>query len=304
MNNEQICLVTGGTGFVGQRLLRQLPQPVITTRRAAQASSKLQLASHQIIEWDPNQRLPELSANQRPQCVINLMGESVADGRWTRAKKQRIRDSRVKGTEQLVSSLIEQQSIPQVMISASAVGFYGTRDEELLDESSVAGTGFLPDVCQAWEAAAQALAAHGTRVVCLRIGIVLGKEGGALEKLVPLFRWGLGGRLGSGQHWLPWVHVDDLVAMIVWLLDAPVSGPCNGTSPTPVRNITFTQELARAVHRPALIPAPAFALKLILGEFGETLLYSQHVIPKIAIQGGFQFRFPTLDLALQSLIQL
>lgn len=303
MNSAQICLVTGGTGFVGKRLLRQLPLPVITTRRAAATTSRLGLLPNQIIEWDPSGRLPELAPAQRPNCVINLMGESVAEGRWTAAKKQRIRDSRVLGTQQLVNSLIEQQAIPRVLISASAVGFYGTQGESLLDESSAAGTGFLPDVCREWEAAAQPLAAHGTRVVCLRIGIVLGTEGGALEKMIPLFRWGLGGRLGSGQHWLPWVHVDDLVAMIVWLLDTPIAGPCNGTSPNPVRNREFTQELARAVRRPAWIPAPAFALKLVLGEFADSLLFSQRVIPRAAMQGGFQFRYPTLDLALKSLIK-
>jgi hypothetical protein len=137
----------------------------------------------------------------------------------------------------------------------------------------------------------------------LRIGIVLGKEGGALAKLVPLFRWGLGGKLGSGQHWLPWIHVEDLVRLIVWLIETDISGVCNGVGPNPVRNIEFTQALAAAVHRPALIPAPAFGLRLALGEFADSLLFSQRVLPRVALQNGFQFKFPTLPEALRDILK-
>lgn len=301
------CLVTGGTGFVGQRLLRRLAQPLITTRSAAALRGRVndgapQLTDQQVIEWNPNQRLPELASDQRPVAVINLMGESVAEGRWTAAKKQRIRDSRVVGTQHLVSSLIEQHAVPQVLISASAVGLYGSRGDDYLDESSAPGEGFLTDVCREWEQAAAPLAAAGTRVVYLRIGIVLGKEGGAMAKLVPLFRWGLGGRLGSGQHWLPWIHADDLVQMIVWLLDAPIHGPCNGVGPQPVRNQEFTKTLAAAVHRPAIIPAPAWALRLALGEFADSLLFSQRVLPRVALDNGFQFQYQTLESAVRSMV--
>lgn len=294
-------LLTGGTGFVGQRLIPKLDQPWLTTRSPQKLHQRHPAVG--CIEWqsvaDPPTLPPDVALDQ----VVHLMGESIAEGRWTNEKKRRIRDSRVLGTRHLVDALLDQPQLPEVLVSASAIGIYGDPGEAEVTEAHPPGKGFLTDVCQEWEDEALRLASHGVRVVCLRIGIVLGPEGGAIGKMLPLFRWGLGGRLGSGRQWMSWIHLDDLVNMIVWALQHPnVSGPVNATAPTPVRNRDFTRGLAAAVNRPALIPAPGFGLRLALGEFADSLLYSQRVLPQVALEQGFQFGFPTLLEALQDLV--
>ena len=296
-------LVTGGTGFVGRRLLSKLQNPGVVTRNAARTRASLGESLGKVLEWDLAARSRELDEQYDYRSVVNLMGESIAEGRWTEEKKKRIRDSRVLGTRNLVDSLIQSGRLPEVFVSASAVGFYGNPGNEVVTEEDEVGEGFLPDVCQEWENEALRISEHGVRVVLIRIGIVLGKDGGALEKMLPLFRWGLGGKLGDGQQWMPWIHVEDLVEMIVWAMNTnDVSGPLNGVAPDPVRNIDFTRGLAEAVGRPAFLPAPKFGLRLALGEFAESLFFSQRVVPDKALAKGFEFPFPDLDSALKEIV--
>jgi hypothetical protein len=253
--------------------------------------------------WNPlAEPLPtseSVSSVDSIRAVINLMGEPVS-GRWTGRKKDQIRDSRVLGTWNLIEGLVRYKRIPEVMISASAVGYYGDCGETTITESTPPANDFLGQVCQAWEQEANRLATHGTRIVNLRIGIVLDKNGGALKEMLPIFRLGLGGRLGSGRQWFPWIQLDDLVALIEFCLDHPIHGPCNGTAPNPVRNREFTERLAQQLGRPAFVPAPGFALKLALGEFANSLLSSQRVVPERALAAGFEFRFPELVGALRA----
>ena len=296
-------LVTGGAGFVGRRLLSKLHNPGVVTRNATRTRALLGETVSEILEWDVAARSRELDEGFDYRAVVNLMGESIAEGRWTEGKKKRIRDSRILGTRNLVDSMIKSKKLPEVFVSASAVGYYGDPGEKVVTEQDGVGHGFLPEVCQAWENEALKLTEHGVRVVLIRIGIVLGKEGGALEKMLPLFRWGLGGKLGDGQQWMPWIHVEDLVELIVWSLNTnDVSGPVNGVAPNPVRNIDFTRNLATAVGRPAFLPAPKFGLRLALGEFAESLFFSQRVVPEAALASGFNFQFADLDSALKEVV--
>jgi len=186
----------------------------------------------------------------------------------------------------------------------SAIGIYGDAGEDVVEEDHANGSGFLTDVCAQWEQEAMRLQAHGVRVVCLRIGIVLGSQGGALKKMVPLFRWGLGGNLGNGNQWVAWIHVADLVSLIKWSIDNnTVSGPVNATAPNPVRNKELTRTLAKALKRPAFLPAPKFALKLALGEFADSLFFSQRVVPAFALNHGFQFQFSDIESAIRDAVK-
>jgi uncharacterized protein (TIGR01777 family) len=299
------ALVTGGTGFVGGYLVKLIPGCFVTTRNASAAAGKLPDGIRPI-GWDPlKEPLPteQLSENP-PRTVFNLMGESVASGRWTAARKKRIRESRVQGTSNLIAGIRKLPQMPETLISASAVGYYGDGNNEVLDESAERGTGFLADVCEEWESAAKDLTKDGVRVVHVRIGLVIGTNGGALQKLLPIFKWGLGGRLGSGKQWMPWVHVRDLVRLMVWAADnRQAVGVINGTAPDPVTNSEFTRELAKAVNRPAILPVPGFALRLALGEFANSLLVSQRVVPERAKSLGFEFEFPTLAMAIEEAVK-
>jgi len=233
-------------------------------------------------------------------AAIHLSGASVGAHRWTRAYKREMAASRVDSTRALAATLAGLREPPQVLLVASAIGFYGSRGEELLDEASAPGSGFLAEVCQQWEAAAQPAADAGVRVVNLRFGVVFGPGPGALARMAPIFRLGLGGRLGSGRQWMSWISLTDALAAILFALDSPtVNGPVNLTAPRPVRNAEFTQALARELHRPAILPAPAFALRLALGEMAdETLLVSSRVYPSKRIEAGFRFTHPTITRAL------
>jgi uncharacterized protein len=233
--------------------------------------------------------------------VVNLAGEPIAQ-RWTAAAKIRIYDSRVEGTRRLVNALATESHRPRVLVCASAVGIYGSRGDEILTEKSPVGGGFLPDVVKKWEEAARTAEAHGVRVVSLRFGVVLG-HGGALAKLLLPFRLGAGGRLSSGHQWMSWIHVDDAVSLILFALDNPeLHGPVNATAPDPVTNDEFTRRLASVLHRPAIFPVPAFALKLIFGEMSEVLLDSQRVLPAAAQAVGFTFRYTELSAALTHIL--
>jgi uncharacterized protein len=234
-------------------------------------------------------------------AVIHLAGEPVAQ-RWNDAVKARIRDSRVLGTRRLVDAIARVPHKPSVLVSASAVGIYGDRGNETLTEISAPGTGFLADVCRAWEAEADRAAQFGLRVVKLRLGIVLGKDGGALAQMLPPFRAFVGGRLGSGKQWTPWIHVEDAAEFFVRALASGVSGVWNACSPNPVTNAEFTRELARVLRRPAVFPVPPLALRLAFGELGPRMLDSARVIPEAALKAGFAFRYPKLGAALHNLL--
>jgi hypothetical protein len=241
-------------------------------------------------------------------AVVHLAGESVV-GRWTNEKKSAIRDSRVLGTRHLTAALAQTEAKPRVLVCASAVGFYGDRGEEVLREDSAAGQGFLPAVCSEWEDATQAAAAAGIRTVNVRIGLVLSAKGGALGKMLTPFKLGLGGRMGSGQQWMSWIHVDDIVggiqhAMRTASVVAPMNGPVNLVAPNPLRNAEFTKVLASVLRRPAIFPVPEFALRLVFGKQAaeEMLLASQRVEPGKLRASGYTFRFRELRAALENLV--
>lgn len=234
-------------------------------------------------------------------AVVHLAGEPVAQ-RWTAAARDRILRSRVEGTRALVAAMRGQP--PQVLISASAVGYYGSRGDEVLTESAPPADDFLGRVAAAWEEAAQAAESLGVRVARLRIGVVLGPSGGALARMLPPFRLGVGGRLGSGHQWMSWIHIDDLIALIAFLMkESTVRGAFNATSPFPVTNREFTRALAEAVHRPAILPVPALALRWMFGEMSEVLLASQRAFPDAAQRAGFVFEHPDIYAVLAQLVR-
>ena len=236
-------------------------------------------------------------------AVINLAGEPV-NQRWTATAKRCFRESRIGYTEEIVEAIgrLPRNTRPQVLVNASAVGYYGDRADEFLTESSPPGSGYLADLCRDWEAAAHGAADLGLRTVMIRIGMVLGKEGGAFRQLKGVFKWGIGGRLGHGRQWMPWIHLDDLRQGIVHaVVSDTLEGAVNGTAPAPERNADFTKKFASAMHRPALLPVPAFALKLVFGEFAGALFDSQRAVPSALVADGFEFRFHRLEDALADL---
>ena len=295
-------VVTGGTGLIGRALLRRLPEPAVVLSRAEKSTAR-PIGVGEIVRWDPLGGPPPPQSLRGAEVVLNLMGEPAADGRWTAEKKRRIRDSRVVGTRQLVRGLAALDERPRVLVSASAVGYYGDRGDELLDERSSRGEGFLADVCVEWEREAMAAERLGMRVVCVRIGLVMSPAGGALAKMLPAFRLGAGGRLGSGRQWMPWIHIDDLVGLLLHAARTEtLRGPLNGVAPAPVINAEFTLALARAVRRPALLPMPGLALDIAFGEMRGMLTASQRVQPRLALRSGYAFSHPDLDGALASLL--
>lgn len=290
--------VTGASGFIGSALMPALRRegyaPVPVVRRQARAGE---------IAWDPaagtieGEKLADIGA------VVHLAGENLAT-RWTREAKRRIRESRVRGTALLAATLAGLDSGPSILVSTSAVGFYGDRGEETLTDTSPPGTGFLAEVVEAWEEAARPAGEAGIRVVHPRFGMVLHPDGGALGKMLLPFRLGVGGRLGSGRQWVSWIARDDLVAAILFLLREPIAGPVNCTAPEPVRNADFTRALALELHRPAVLPVPRLALAALFGGemVDETLLVSARVLPARLIEQGFTFRFPRIREALAHLL--
>lgn len=298
--------MTGATGFLGRPLaaaLRARGDDMVVLARDPERASSI-LPGVAVFAWDAMAAPPPASALDGADAVIHLAGEPIASGRWTAGRKRRIRDSRVLGTQNLVAGWERLAAPPPVLVSGSAVGIYGDRGDERLEEPASPGKGFLAEVGLAWEAAAAAVTWRGTRLAVLRTGIVLGRGGGALARMLPLFRLGLGGRLGSGRQWMPWIHRDDWVRLALHALDRPtVSGPVNAVAPEPVRQATFARTLGRALHRPAVVPAPAFALRIVLGEFANDLLASQRVIASAAMATGFGFRYPLLAIALRDLVE-
>ncbi|RLS77449.1 MAG: TIGR01777 family protein [Planctomycetota bacterium] len=297
------ALVTGGSGFVGPRLLRLLDRPLVLSRNPARAERAIGHLAGGIVGWDPlaGPPAPELFAGI--DVVFHLAGESVAEGRWTAAQKARIRDSRVIGTRHLVQGIKQASHKPAVLVSASAVGYYGNRGDEELTESAPPADDFLADVCVAWEDEAQAAQESGVRVVTARTGIVLGAGGGALAKMLTPFKLGAGGPLGNGRQWMPWIHVADLARLYVHAADTTaIRGPMNAVAPHPVRNSEFTKALGSQLHRPAFMPAPYIGLRLLFGEFAQVLFASQRVIPRVALDTGFTFQYPEIATALREIL--
>jgi hypothetical protein len=293
------ALVTGATGFIGRRLVATLQAPVVLSRNPRRAAEMLPgVAAH---GWSDEEPAPA-EAFRDVEVVFHLAGEPVGQGRWTAAKKRRIESSRRQGTLNLVEGMRRAGWLPKVLVSASAVGYYGDRGDQLLDEDSPPGDDFLAAVCQQWEAAARSAEGLGLRVTMPRLGIVLGSGGGALARMLTPFKLGLGGRLGSGRQWMPWVHVDDVVAMLHFAARESLRGPFNAVAPKPVTNRQFTQVLASVLHRPALVPAPAFGLRLLIGEFAEILLASQRVVPRALQQAGYVFKYADLRPALEDAV--
>jgi hypothetical protein len=295
--------VSGATGFIGRQLLKQLTRPVVLTRDPQRAGAALgNIEAH---AWDPIAGPPPLEALRGLDVVFHLAGDPVADGRWTDEKKRRIRDSRVLGTRHLVESLsrLPEGERPQVLVSGSAVGYYGERGDDLLTEDASPASDFLAEVCQAWERESQSARELGIRVVNPRTGIVLGAGGGALSKMLLPFRLGLGGRLGSGRQWMPWIHLDDTVGLLLHAArHDDVTGPMNTTAPNPVTNREFTATLARVLHRPAWLLVPVLGLKLATGDFAEALIASERAVPAVAQRSGYAFKFAYLRPALESIL--
>jgi uncharacterized protein (TIGR01777 family) len=290
-------LLTGASGLVGSALA-----PFLTTgghrverlvRGAPRAAGE--------IGWDPLAGTLDRERLEGVDAVVHLAGESVGGGRWSAARKEAIRSSRVRGTRTLCEGLARLRAPPRVLVSASASGFYGNRGEEPLTESSAPGEGFLAEVCGEWEAATLPAEEAGVRVVRLRIGLVLSPEGGALAAMLPAFRLGVGGRVGSGEQFLSWIAIEDLLAVIHQsLIDEQLRGPVNATSPSPIAQGEFARTLARVLRRPALLPVPAFAVRLALGEMGEALLLEgARVLPRKLLDTGFEFSTPDLEPALR-----
>lgn len=295
---EQPVAILGVTGFIGRHLAARLAErgvPVtgVSRRQGAEAEG--------VARWQTLESL-DLSGHR---AVVNLSGERV-DVRWTADKKKAIEDSRIGVTRRVVDHLaaLYPAGRPQVLVNASGIGFYGDGGEALLDELAAAGDDYLAKVCVGWEREAAEAEGLGVRVVTLRTGVVLGKGGAAWDKLRHLFSLGIAGRLGSGKQWMPWIHVVDEVAAILHALDQPaLSGPVNLCAPHPERNVDFTRKLAEALHRPAKLAVPGFALKLALGGFAGALLGGQRGVPAVLKRTGFTFRFPTLEMALQALVE-
>jgi uncharacterized protein len=299
--------VTGGSGFVGRGLCQGLLDQghgVTVLSRSAQAAQRLP-AGVKVCQGDPGAAGPWQEEAARCQGFVNLAGASVFQ-RWSDEHKHLILESRVSATRHLVQALARRTAPGQaVLVSASAVGYYGFRGDEELDEHSPSGDDFLSHVCQQWESQAQQAESLGARVVRARFGIVLGDKGGALAKMLPLFRLGLGGALGGGRQWFSWIHQQDLVAALLFCLSHPeVGGAVNCTSPSPVTNRELAKALGRALRRPAWLPVPGLAVRLALGELGTMLTRGQRVLPRRLTAMGFGFSFPGLEQALADLVGL
>ena len=294
--------LTGASGFIGNRLVAQLDSRGDQLHLLGRAPKKGMLAGARFSIWDAAASEPPLDALEGADAVVHLAGEPIAQ-RWTADVKRRIRSSRVDSTNLLVAALGKLQQRPQVLVCASAVGYYGDRGDEKLTEASQPGVGFLPEVCVEWEQAAAKARELGMRVVAVRIGIVLHPDGGALEQMLPPFRWGLGGRIGSGEQWMSWIHLDDLIRLLVHGIDTPgLNTALNATAPNAVRNSEFTELLGRTLRRPAMIPVPEFAVRLLFGEMASVVTSGQRVLPEATLKSGFAFEHEQLGPALLHLL--
>ena len=293
----------GITGLIGRPLTKALSQKydLVCLRRKRSSGDAVKLG--QEVLWDPSQPGEWTREIEGAHAVINLSGEPIAGKRWSQNQKKKLRESRVRTTQSIVDAIIQAKVRPKVLLNASAIGFYGARGNEILNEESAGGSDFLSDVCAQWEKEARRAESFGVRVVNLRTGIVLAREGGALAKMIAPFRMFLGGPLGSGQQVMSWVHIEDEVGGILKALeDNEIRGPLNLTAPNPVTMGEFARTLGRVMHRPSGLVVPGFVLKILLGEMSMLLLTGQHAQPQKLTQRGFHFRHETLDHALRSLL--
>jgi uncharacterized protein (TIGR01777 family) len=294
---RMVIAISGSRGLIGSALVRALEARGHEVRRIIRGEP----SSPTDISWDTGRGTFDVSRLAGVNAVINLAGESL-DQRWTTAARREIRESRVAGTSALARALASMDPKPRVLLSGSAIGVYGSRGDEILDERSTTGKDFLAEVCTAWEAAATPAADAGIRVVFLRSGIVLSRDGGALARMLTPFRLGIGGRLGSGRQWMSWISIEDYPRVVGFLLATEaIAGPVNVASPIPVVNAEFTRTLGRIMGRPSLFPVPAVALKVVLGEMAQdTVLASQRVVPRRLLEANFDFQHPTLESALRA----
>jgi uncharacterized protein (TIGR01777 family) len=294
---RMVIAISGSSGLIGSAIVRALESHGHEIRPLVRRAARTPLE----ISWNPEQGTIDSSRLSGVDAVIHLAGENIAQ-RWTSGVKRRIRTSRTQGTTLLAQTLASLDTKPRVLVSGSAIGIYGDRGEETLDESSVLGTDFLAEVCREWEAATAAAADAGIRVVNVRTGLVLSPDGGALAKLLPLFRLGMGGKLGSGRQWMSWIALAEYVEAIGFLLrNDQLAGPFNLVAPNPMTNANFTRALGRVLGRPEMLSVPRFALTLVMGEMAEqTLLASQRVRPRRLLEAGFPFSYPTLESALRA----
>src|SRR3954451_4605531 len=295
------CLLTGATGFIGRRLVNHLLAGGHSVNYLARQRSAVLDSRAAFHHWDRNGE-PRLESVPRLDAVIHLAGEPVAQ-RWTSDIKKRITESRVDGTRKLVSAIGKLKHKPSVLVSTSAVGFYGDRGDQILTEQSGPGEGFLADVCKEWEREATRARELGLRVVSPRVATVLGKNGGALKPMLVPFKLGLGGKFGDGKQWMPWIHLDDLVSLYTFAAqNTSVEGTLNASAPDVVTNEQFTKTLGKVLGRPTLIPAPRFALRAVLGELAGFVLSSQRVVPEATERAGFSFRYGQLEPALKAIL--
>ena len=296
-------VISGGTGFLGRPLTDALAHDghsIVVLTRGSSSNS----ATARRVTWQPDGTVGSWSSEiDGADVVINLNGESIGERRWSATQKQRILDSRVAATRSLVAAVRRSTAPPSVMVSGSAVGYYGPLDDQIATEHTPPGRDFLADVCVKWEAEANRALSPRTRVVCVRTGLPLARDGGALPRMLPPFWFGAGGPIGSGRQYWPWIHRQDWIDVVRFAIGNPqIVGPMNATAPNPVTNQAFARALGHAMHRPAFLPAPGFALRLLLGEMAEGLLLSgQRAIPAKAQQHGFKFAYETLDRALANL---
>jgi uncharacterized protein (TIGR01777 family) len=291
--------ITGASGLLGRALAKALKE-----RGDEPVAAKRSGAADGALKWDVKRGFDPPDALSGFDAVVHLAGENVGDGRWTDARKQEIIDSRVDGTRSVLAAIEAASPRPRVLVSASAVGIYRDDTAEPLDESGPIGRGFLSEVVQTWEAEARkAEVIEGVRVVIPRIGVVLSRDGGALAKMLTPFKLGVGGRIGDGTQPMPWVHIDDVVASFLWLLDRDdASGIYNVAAPNPIDNATFTRALGKALHRPTFMPVPTFALRVMFGEMADVVLHGQRAVPRRLLNDGFAFTFTDLDVALRNLV--
>lgn len=287
-------LLTGSSGFIGSSLVAFLKERGHQVIKLVRKSERLNSDER---FWDPAKGIIQIEDLQDVDAVINLAGDNISNGRWTEEKKKRIFDSRIKSTKLLCEALSILDQPPKVLISASAIGFYGDRGDLVLMEDSLKGTGFLADVCENWEKATDNAIHKRIRVVNLRLGVVMSPKGGALKTMLFPFKWGLGGKLGSGAQYLSWVALEDVLAIINFVLENEIiKGPVNAVSPYPLTNAEFTKHLGSIIHRPTLFSVPTIALRMLLGQMAdEMLLVSSRVVPQKLVESGYVFKYPTID---------
>jgi uncharacterized protein len=301
--------ITGATGFVGSLLVKRLHakdhQIVVLTRNTTFAQKVFPSEAFpnvEIVAYTPKTSGSWQSVIASCDGVVNLAGEPIGEGRWTPERKQEILNSRKLGTQKIVEAIVNANPKPTVLINASAIGYYGTSETAIFDETSISGNDFLAQVCQAWEAEARKVKDVGVRLVILRLGIVLG-NGGALGKMIPPFKLFAGGPIGSGRQWFSWIHVEDLVNLIVQALTKPeIEGVYNATAPNPVRMADLSQTLGQVMNRPSWLPVPAFAIEALLGDGAVVVLEGQQVLPKRTVETGFEYKYPNLQSALKQIL--